>query len=112
MKAQPLKNVGEGLDRGYVACQINEVEYLHFKFANEEGVRILPVQVGGRREGTRNWSWNGDCEKPTLKPSIATNFGGGLKCHVWLNDGRVQHLSDCTCGLAGQVQDLDDVEPL
>lgn len=92
-------------------CEPGEATHLWFWLANEDHPRCLPVQTKGTRAGTGNWTWNGDREKPTLRPSLATNFGTH-KCHVWINDGLVQHLVDCTCGLAGQTQRLavPDVE--
>jgi len=32
--------------------------------------RFVPVQIKGTREGTGNWTWNGDVDYPTLKPSL------------------------------------------
>ena len=105
MKAQPMKNEGNY----FIPCAPSEATHLMFKFANENGERRIPVQIKGSRAGTGNWTWNGCTEKPTVRPSIATNFGNGLKCHVWLNDGEVQHLGDCTCGLSGKTEDLEDL---
>ncbi len=107
-KAQPVKLNNE--KNGYDLCELSEVTHLRFKFKNEDGERLLPVQLKGSRAGSGNWSWNGSTESPTVMPSIATDFGNGLKCHVWLNDGSVQHLGDCTCGLAGKTQELDNLD--
>lgn len=107
MKAIPMKRI----DGAYVPCENFEATHLRFRFHNEDWDRILPVQISGSRAGTENWSWNGDTEKPTVKPSILTDWGEGKKCHVWLNDGVVQHLGDCTCGFARQSHPLDDIDP-
>ena len=93
----------EGAD--HFRCEPDEATHLWFRFANEDFPRCLPVQTKGTRAGTGNWTWNGDKQRPTLRPSLATNFGTH-KCHVWINEGMVQHLGDCTCGLAGQTQHL------
>jgi len=71
----------------------------------------LPVITKGSRANTGAWTWNGDREKPTLRPSIKTTHGGsGLISHLWLNDGVCQHLADSTDGLAGQTLPLQDLE--
>lgn len=103
MKAQPLQLIKSE----YFPCDPSEATHLRFKFSNEEGERMLPIQIKGTRAGTKNWSWNGSTESPKVMPSIATDFGNGIKCHVWLDNGAVQHLSDCTCGLAGTTQELE-----
>lgn len=99
--AYPTKKVG----REHHQCEPDEATHLWFQFANEDGPRCLPVQTRGSRAGTGNWTWNGSREAPTLKPSLATKFTDH-KCHVWINDGKVIHLADCTCGLAGKTERL------
>lgn len=83
------------------------------------------------------WEWNGNGDKPTFSPSIlvkghdftakgradyevwrAAGFPAGDReferaptvCHSFINDGRIQFLSDCTHALAGQTVDLPDVD--
>lgn len=70
--------------------------------------RIIPVQLSGSRAGTGNWSWNGDTEKPTLKPSILTQVME-YRCHSFVNDGVVQFLSDCSHDKANTSIELMDV---
>ena len=110
MKAETYR-YAEGV---YSPCDKEEVTHLRFKFDNEEGERMLPVQIKGTRSGTGNWSWNGDTEEVTLMPSLKTTFmmGGPNEtvCHVWINGGVVKHLGDCTCGFAGQDRPLADLE--
>ncbi|MFY9141451.1 DUF6527 family protein [Sulfuricurvum sp.] len=74
--------------------------------------RIIPIQLSGSRAETSNWSWNGDTERPTLKPSILTEFryaGVPYRCHSFVNDGVVQFLSDCSHELVGQTVELVEV---
>jgi hypothetical protein len=77
------------------------------------------------------WTWNGDRLKPTLQPSVLVrsgHFADGFKqgedhcwcvynaehadkpapfachrCHLFVTDGQIQFLSDCTHELAGQT---------
>lgn len=123
MKARPCQLVAE---RGYVACPSDEATHLTFIVPGPAGWLTLPVQIHGRREGTGNWTWNGDTEKPTLRPSIlttGTRFEDGdpsdkanwvkFRCHIWLNDGQAQFLDDCSHELRGQTIPLLDlpIEP-
>lgn len=83
----------------------------------------------GTRRGTSCWSWNGDIEAPTLKPSIlltstreitdeeADRITVGekleipkVRCHSWVNNGRVQFLDDSSHELAGRELPLEDVD--
>lgn len=107
MKAQPLRNeFGR-----YVKCSAADASHVALQFPGPSGRIILPVITRGTRAGTGCWTWNGDTEKPTLRPSIATSMGrdGRIVCHSWVNDGRVQFLDDCTHALRGQTLDLLDV---
>ena len=70
----------------------------------------LPVITSGSRAESNAWTWNGDLEKPTLKPSVLTDHGNGKISHLWLNDGICQHLSDSTDGLAGKTLPLQALD--
>ena len=60
------------------------------------------------------WTFNGDMEKPTVSPSILTNGNYHLinpdapRCHLFLRDGNLEFLSDCSHDLAGQTVPLED----
>lgn len=64
-------------------------------------------------EGPRAWSFNGDTERPTLRPSILfrgdERGNGGHRCHSFVTDGRIQFLADCTHAMRGRVDDLPEV---
>lgn len=111
MKAQPLILIrGEG----YKPCQPNEATHLMLRLPGPLENRILPVMIGGSRDGTPNWTWNGSVDSPTVKPSVLTKSYEGdevsIVCHSWINDGKVQFLSDCTHEFAGKTMDLLEVE--
>jgi hypothetical protein len=67
------------------------------------------VITHGTREGTGCWTWNGSIDAPTLRPSVLTT-GHDFRCHSWINDGKVQFLSDCSHEYAGSTLDLLKVE--
>lgn len=119
--------------------QVDPVKATHvkIKLPGPTGDMLLPVIINGPREETGKWSWNGDTEKPTLKPRLLVRSGhhapsfdpkkGGcwctyykenpndtpvfhcFICHSWINDGRVQFLPDSTHELRGKTVDLLDV---
>jgi len=94
------------------------------------------IHVG---EGPRpKWSWNGNAERPTFKPSILVRgirddlyeddweeyenqlaLGGSERvlsnpkfrtvCHSFVTDGLIRFLNDCTHTLKGQTVPLPDL---
>ncbi|WP_407658073.1 DUF6527 family protein [Marinobacter alexandrii] len=73
---------------------------------------VFPVILKGSRAGTNCWTWNGDTNKPTIKPSVLTrNHNETFRCHSWVNDGQAIFLTDCSHDMAGQTVDLLDVTP-
>ena len=54
--------------------------------------------------GTPQWTWNGDFEKPTIRPSILVR--GQHVCHMMVSDGKIQYLSDCAHPFAGMTVDM------
>jgi hypothetical protein len=68
------------------------------------------VYVGGT--GHPVWAFNEDMNRPTISPSLLvrwTEFDVPKVCHSFINDGRIQFLSDCTHALANQTVDLPDI---
>lgn len=70
----------------------------------DHSVAISPAQnvVGA------SWTWNGDMDKPTFEPSIGTFMGTYRQCHLFIRDGRIEFLSDCTHELRGQTVEMED----
>jgi hypothetical protein len=58
----------------------------------------------GRHWWDGRWSWNGDLERPTVRPSVETAATG---CHLFLTDGRVTYTDDCRHPLAGRTVTLE-----
>ena len=64
------------------------------------------------------WAYNDDATNPTLSPSVLVRYGDqpdADRCHLFVRDGQIRYLSDCTHKLAGQtvtMADLDDVRRL
>ena len=119
MKAKPLKHgIDDEMRTFFSPCEPSEATHVELSFPGPFPSRILPVIRKGSRKGTGCWSWNGDTEKPTLKPSILTRGGIYDKddnyvnhvCHCFVNDGIISFLDDCTHEFKGQQIPLLDVE--
>lgn len=85
--------------------------------------------------GQPSWNFDGNRDRPTISPSLLTRTGhycahhkpgddcwcsyearygkkppfACYQCHLFLKDGRLQFLADCTHALAGQTVDLPDL---
>tara|TARA_R110002050_G_scaffold246395_3_gene384179 strand:- start:1053 stop:1391 length:339 start_codon:yes stop_codon:yes gene_type:complete len=110
MKAIPIKFE----NNKQVQCKPEEATFLKFHIPSVARVQTLPVIINGSRQGTNCWTWNGDTEKPTLRPSVlVTGYCGDIdadfRCHSWINDGSVQFLSDCSHELANKTVELLDI---
>lgn len=112
MRAKPMKLIhGEG----FSPCEVEDATHVQLHCPGPFPTRFIPVQLQGTRAGTGNWSWNGDTDKPTLKPSILTRGVFTVTrretvCHSFVNDGKIHFLGDCTHEFAGQTLDLLEVE--
>ena len=106
MKAKPVKLIA-GV--GYVPVPKEEATHVTLNFPGPVGLLTLPIITSGTREGTGCWTWNGDTERPTLRPSVLTEQGNYLRCHTWVNDGQAQFLDDCSHELRGQTVDMLEV---
>jgi len=109
MKALPVRLV-QG--HGYQPCATEEATHVTLNMPGPTGILTLPVIQRGTRDGTGCWTWNGSSDAPTLRPSVLTQYNGAdrqWRCHSWINDGKVQFLSDCSHELVGQTVDLLDV---
>jgi hypothetical protein len=106
MKAKPVKLIyGEG----YLPCTVEEATHVQLNMPGPIAYRCLPVILKGSRDESHAWTWNGDTDKPTLRPSILTQ-NHLHRCHTWVNDGKAQFLDDCSHEQAGKTVELLDVE--
>jgi Family of unknown function (DUF6527) len=108
MKAQPLKQMPDG---SQVYCEPAGATHIWIMTPGPFRNRFIPIILKGTREGTGCWTWNGDTDKPTLRPSLLT-WDDNNRCHTWITDGQVIFLGDCSHEYAGQTLDLLDMDKL
>lgn len=48
------------------------------------------------------WSFDGDRRRPTIRPSLLSRQHTGTRCHMFVTNGEIQYLSDCSHELAGK----------
>jgi len=110
------------------------VSKIDIEFKSHNGTSPLAFYCLGCKQAhivnadlSKQWSFNGDVDKPTLSPSVLVtythpkgysnanpapvDFDGEYVtdvCHSFVTDGRIQYLSDCTHELAGQTIDLPE----
>lgn len=74
----------------------------------------IPITAENPKSSSRGWLWNRSFESPTIFPSIAINASGKdtsvPKCHLFISEGKIQFLSDCTHHLAGKTIGMEDVD--
>jgi hypothetical protein len=107
MKALPLK----ARKGGYDECKPEEATHVRLNVPGPYATRILPVKYKQTHDKHPWWEWNGDTEKPTLRPSILTDMGKeSPRCHSFVTDGKIKFLGDCGHELKGQTVDLLEVD--
>lgn len=104
MKAQPYRQDPQTLS--LLPCEPQEATHVEISTPGPIPTRLLPV-------GGSGWTWNGDLERPTFRPSILSrtaDASGEIRCHSYVTDGRIEFLGDCSHELAGQTVDLLNVD--
>ena len=57
------------------------------------------------------WTFDGSMKSPTVSPSLLTTGGADNQtCHLFIKNGKLEFLSDCTHEFAGQIIDMEEVE--
>lgn len=54
------------------------------------------------------WEFDGNLESPTVSPSIHIQMAKNHCCHLFIRNGKIEFLSDCTHKLAGKTVDMED----
>jgi hypothetical protein len=65
------------------------------------------------------WTITGDEAAPTVRASVLVELDRSnppRRCHLFITDGRLEYLADCTHALAAQAVDMidldEDLEPI
>ena len=57
----------------------------------------------------KRWSFNGDTERPTFRPSMLARWPENNVCHSFVTDGKINFLNDCTHDLKGKTVELPEI---
>lgn len=98
-------------------------EYVVFRCPGCTTLHSVIVHAGTLNADGPVWGWNGSLDMPTFTPSLLLwlehradedaeekKYVDSRRCHTFINDGRIQYLSDCGHALAGQTVDLSEIE--
>jgi hypothetical protein len=122
-------------NNAYIQVEPARATHIKIHLPGPSRIMFIPVMIKGQREGTGKWTWNGDTERATLKPSVLTQSGHFdpsqkdkacwctyykehpeetpvfqcYRCHTWINDGKAQFLPDSSHEFSGKTLDLIDV---
>jgi hypothetical protein len=78
------------------------------KRTDDAFVFYCPGCKGGHMYDSR-WTFNGDMDKPTFTPSLLYRGGeNNTRCHMYLTQGMILFLSDCSHELAGKTVELTE----
>ena len=55
------------------------------------------------------WKFDGDMNKPTIRPSLHIKIGKKTICHSIITKGMIQYLSDCMHNMAGKTIELPEI---
>ena len=89
-----------------------EIEGYYFDCPGCEGGHFVHIKPHSAPNGA-SWSFNYDLEKPSFSPSILSKINYSHKavsiCHLFVTNGELKFLNDCTHKLAGQTVPMEDV---
>ncbi|HLI84795.1 MAG TPA: DUF6527 family protein [Bryobacteraceae bacterium] len=57
-------------------------------------------------DSSRSWTWNGNYDRPTVRPAILYH---APRCHLYLTDGNIEFLPDSKHPMAGRTVPMEDV---
>ncbi len=63
-----------------------------------------------------SWSFDGDEERPTFRPSLLWEIKEGdpekvvYRCHSFISQGKIQYLMDSTHSMRGMTVEIPDLE--
>lgn len=81
---------------------------------DSRGTRIYTFHCKGCGHShmfNEQWTFNGNMESPTFSPSLLNYLPNGTeRCHLFVREGKIEYLSDCSHHLAGQTVEMEDVE--
>ena len=77
-----------------------------------QGYIITSPSTGQNIIFDSRWTFNGDYEKPTFRPSMLMQYPienpetGHVREHFFVTDGKIHYLQDCHHDMAGETVDM------
>lgn len=84
--------------------------------SGKEGYVITSPATGQNIVFDNRWSFNGDFEKPTFRPSMLIQYPvenpetGHVREHFFVTDGKIQYLRDCNHDMKGKTVELPECD--
>ncbi len=83
---------------------------LYYRCPGCKGEHAVPVLVNKKQ--ANRWEWNGDLEKPTIRPSVKHTYPESFYqahpnvkhfcCHYHITNGVLEYCGDCSHDQSGQ----------
>lgn len=79
-----------------------------------QGYMVTSPATGQNVLFDKRWSFNGDFEKPTFRPSMLMEYPvenpetGHVREHFFVTDGKIEYLNDCHHECAGKTVEMID----
>jgi len=89
---------------------MNEETVVLSSFSDESGAYWLfwcPGCSTHHAPRKNRWSLTGSMSSPTLHPSVVSIYGTYKRCHLFVKDGNLVYLNDCTHKFAGMTIPLE-----
>lgn len=77
-----------------------------FEYMKDGSIHFYCPGCRSRHSINSTWTISNTEERPTVKPSVLTTWTEGTekhRCHLFITDGSIQFLNDCTHDLKGKV---------
>ena len=96
--------------------EIKDYHYILFWCPGCEEHHGIPIHMDYYEKNTITqdtkpvWQYNENPDCPTVNPSLVIMGGGKIECHLFIENGKIRYLTDCTHKLAGQTVDMEEIE--
>jgi hypothetical protein len=79
------------------------VTYVTFRCVGCDDEHTVPV------DGPHAWGFNNDFLAPTLTPSLLIRYHNGTICHLYVENGSIRYLDDCSHAYKSQTVPMPEI---